>query len=168
MLDVSGFLDEVASEVKIIRHLASKITPADLEYRPTPEQRSMVELLAYLSNCSSHVVRGLVTDDWSHGEAVKADRASLTLEAFDDRMGQQETDIRSLLEPLDSAALAKPVNLPWADGVPLGASFMWPYRMLVAYRMQLFLYVKQAGHPELGTWQCWAGEDPPPKESEAE
>ena len=37
------------NEVRILLHLASKIDRANLEYRPTPKQRSIVELLKYLS-----------------------------------------------------------------------------------------------------------------------
>ena len=36
-------------EVRILLHLAGKIDPAKLDYRPTPKQRSTVELLKYLS-----------------------------------------------------------------------------------------------------------------------
>ena len=37
------------NEVRILLHLAGKIDPAKLDYRPTPKQRSIVELLKYLS-----------------------------------------------------------------------------------------------------------------------
>ena len=37
------------NEVRILLHLASKIDRAKLDYRPTPKQRSTIELLRYLS-----------------------------------------------------------------------------------------------------------------------
>ena len=37
------------NEVRILLHLASKIEPAMVDYRPTPKQRSSIELLRYLS-----------------------------------------------------------------------------------------------------------------------
>src|SRR5687767_14090774 len=37
------------NEVRILLHLASKIDRAQLDYRPTPKQRSTIELLKYLS-----------------------------------------------------------------------------------------------------------------------
>ena len=36
-------------EIKILLHLASKLEPGMLDYRPTPKQRSTLELLRYLS-----------------------------------------------------------------------------------------------------------------------
>ena len=37
------------NEVQILLHLATKIDRAKLDYRPTPKQRSTIELLRYLS-----------------------------------------------------------------------------------------------------------------------
>ena len=37
------------NEVHILLHLASKIDRAQLDYRPTPKQRSTIELVKYLS-----------------------------------------------------------------------------------------------------------------------
>ena len=37
------------NEVRILLHLASKIDRAKIDYRPTPKQRSTIELLKYLS-----------------------------------------------------------------------------------------------------------------------
>ena len=36
-------------EVRILLHLASKVEPAMLDYRPTPKQRSTLELLQYMA-----------------------------------------------------------------------------------------------------------------------
>ena len=36
-------------EVRILVHLASKVDPAKLDYRPTPKQRSILELLQYMA-----------------------------------------------------------------------------------------------------------------------
>ena len=37
------------TEVRILLHLAGKLDPPDVDYRPTPKQRSALELLRYLS-----------------------------------------------------------------------------------------------------------------------
>src|SRR5688572_28288839 len=44
-------------EVRILLHLASKIEPAVIDYRPTPKQRSTIELLRYLSIMGPQLVR---------------------------------------------------------------------------------------------------------------
>ena len=45
------------NEVRILLHLASKIEPAVIDYRPTPRQRSTIELLRYLSIMGPQLVR---------------------------------------------------------------------------------------------------------------
>ena len=43
-------------EVRILVHLCSKIDPSMLDYRPTPKQRSTMELLRYLIDHRGKVV----------------------------------------------------------------------------------------------------------------
>src|SRR6188768_1453005 len=45
----SELIGSLQNEVRILLHLASKIDRAKLDYRPTPKQRSTIELLKYLS-----------------------------------------------------------------------------------------------------------------------
>ncbi len=45
----SELISSLQHEVNILLHLASKIDRAKLDYRPTPKQRSTLELLQYLS-----------------------------------------------------------------------------------------------------------------------
>ena len=49
ILTKSEFLSSLRNEVRILLHLASKVDNAMLDYRPTPKQRSLAELLSYLS-----------------------------------------------------------------------------------------------------------------------
>src|SRR5690349_4739384 len=41
-------ISSLEHEVRILLHLISKIEPQMLDYRPTPKQRSLLELLQYL------------------------------------------------------------------------------------------------------------------------
>ena len=45
VLSKSEFISSLQDEVRILLHLASKIDRSTLDYRPTPKQRSMLELL---------------------------------------------------------------------------------------------------------------------------
>src|SRR5262245_45578867 len=45
----SELVDSLQHEVHILLHLAGKIDRAQLDYRPTPKQRSTIELLQYLT-----------------------------------------------------------------------------------------------------------------------
>src|SRR6476620_10431879 len=49
VLTKSELIGSLQNEVRILLHLASKIDRAQLDYRPTPKQRSTIELLKYLS-----------------------------------------------------------------------------------------------------------------------
>ena len=49
VLTKSELIASLQNEVRILLHLASKIDRAMLDYRPTPKQRSTIELLKYLS-----------------------------------------------------------------------------------------------------------------------
>ena len=47
--------------------------------------------------------------------------------------------------------------------LPLGAAILnGPAKWLAAYKMQLFLYAKASGAPELKTSNLWRGADPKP------
>ena len=43
-------------EVRVLLHLVSKVDSAMLDYRPTPKQRSTIELLRYLTNMGPTLV----------------------------------------------------------------------------------------------------------------
>ena len=49
-------------EVHILLHLASKIDRAQLDYRPTPKQRSTIELLKYLSVMGPALVQFILAE----------------------------------------------------------------------------------------------------------
>lgn len=42
-------ISALRTEVRILVHLAGKVDPAQLDYRPTPKQRSTLELLRYIA-----------------------------------------------------------------------------------------------------------------------
>ena len=47
------------NEVRILVHLAGKVDPKMLDYRPTPKQRSTIELLRYLVVMGPMLIRGI-------------------------------------------------------------------------------------------------------------
>src|SRR6185295_10884832 len=58
------YLNSVRSEVQVIKHLHSKVPQEKLDYRPTPKQRSLQELLNALpSNLA--LAKHVITGDWS-------------------------------------------------------------------------------------------------------
>ena len=57
VLTKSELVTSFQNEVRILLHLASKIDRAWLDYRPTPKQRSTMELLKYLSYMGPMLVK---------------------------------------------------------------------------------------------------------------
>src|SRR4029079_1013037 len=58
VLTKEELIGSLQNEVRILQHLCTKIDPAMLDYRPTPKQRSTLELLRYLSNSGAELVKG--------------------------------------------------------------------------------------------------------------
>ena len=163
MLTKEEFKRACAEEIRVIRHIATKIDPAKLDWRPSQNQRSTIELLRYLSLCGAGPVQALLKDDWGViGEYQKRAEA-LGLEGFDAAMTSQQREIESLVDGVAPSDLStRQCKLPWGVTLPLGeALFNSALRFLIAYRMQLFLYAKQSGASELNTHNAWMGIDQP-------
>src|SRR4029434_10941374 len=61
LLTTAQVIAQLQKEVQILLHLASKIDRKQLDYRPTPKQRSTIELLRYLSIMGPFLVQGART-----------------------------------------------------------------------------------------------------------
>ena len=163
VLTKSELIAALQNEVRILLHLASKIDRAQLDYRPTPKQRSTMELLKYLSVMGPHMVEGVGTgfdqEKWKAAAAAADERDfDQTLEAIaahSDRYAalltaMSDEDLRTPFDGFDGKKTTRGafiVNL-----VLCGCA---------AYRTQLFLYLKACGHDELGTANLWGGVDAP-------
>jgi hypothetical protein len=155
-------------ECDIIVHLAGKVAPDSLEYRPGPNQRSMLELLRYLSYCASGGIRSLVAADWSiYSECERASR-TMSLADFPDAMAQQKSEIAAFFEATSEDALATTQTKAPGGGIVMLGPYIFngPFKWLVAYKMQLFLYAKINGAPEIGTSNLWGGADRAPRPAE--
>src|SRR4029434_3789054 len=59
VLTKEELIASLQNEVRILLHLAGKIDRTKLDYRPTPKQRSTLELLQYLVNMGPLLVRAI-------------------------------------------------------------------------------------------------------------
>jgi hypothetical protein len=164
VLTKSELLASLQNEVRILLHLAGKIDRAKLDYRPTPKQRSTIELLRYLSMMGPALAEGIKAgrfdpDTWTAAErASEARDLDQTLAAI---AGQ--TDVyASLLADLSDTDLRATIEM-FGDSATRGA-FLVNLVLCghAAYRTQLFLYLKACGREELSTMNLWAGVDAPP------
>jgi hypothetical protein len=150
-------------EVRILLHLAGKIDRTQLDYRPTPKQRSTQELLQYLSMMGPFLVRAgkagaFDPAAWTAAEAETRRRdIDQTIAAIAAQADQYET----LLAGVSDADLRSDVTMFGTTSSLGGFLVNSVLAGCAAYRTQLFLYLKVCGQPELGTMNLWAGADAP-------
>ena len=158
VLTKAELIAALQNEVRILLHLADKIDPAKLDYRPTPKQRSTIELLRYLTMMGPHLVTAAAAgkfDEAAWGTAETATKA-MTLADTKAAIAGHAATYASALGGLSDADFRAEISLfgpPTTRGVWLVS---WVLGGCVAYRTQLFLYLKAGGREELGTMNLWA------------
>jgi hypothetical protein len=150
-------------EVHILQHLITKIDRSMLDYRPTPKQRSTLELLKYLTNMGPGLIRAAKSgtfdrDGWMEAEKVAQARDfDQTVAA----LAEQAQIYPALLADMTDADFRGEIDM-WGNKTTRGAFIV---NMVLggcaAYRTQLFLYLKACGRDELTTMNLWAGMDAP-------
>ncbi len=155
------YLKSVQKEIRIIKHLATKIPAGMGDYRPSPAQRSTVDLLQYLSASGSGTIKVLLTEDMKSSGDYNDFKASVTVENFAEKMDAQERDIMEMLAKFSDEDFKKDFDF-YGMNTKSGHLLEIVLKGFAAYRMQLFLYVKACG-AYVSTMDVWAGMDTPPK-----
>ena len=164
VLTKSELVASLQNEVRILLHLASKIQPEMIDYRPSAKQRSTLELLRYLTNMGPELVKGTKkgsfdVESWTKAtqEAEARDFAQ-TVKA----LAAQHDVYAQLIGSMSDAELRETINM---FGTPMSKGAFLVNLVLAgcaAYRTQLFLYLKACGREELSTANLWGGADPQP------
>jgi hypothetical protein len=162
MFTVQHALENFAQECMVLKHLASKLRPEDMDYRPTPGQRSTKELLGYLANSLGAQIHHICSGDSSvfTSPELKASTADTDEHNFASKLDAQEKSIHEAVHALSEEHLHEMVD---ASGVktPRFASIVNTLvAQISAYKMQLFLYMKANGHTHLVSSNLWNGKDP--------
>lgn len=166
VLSKSELLALLQNEVRVLVHLAGKVDRAKLDYRPTPKQRSTIELLKYLSVMGPAFVRAAKTGAfdvpaWTTAmqaaEARDFDQTVAAIAAHADAYtallaDMPDADFRAEMDGFDGR---KTTRGAFIVSLVLGGC--------AAYRTQFFMYLKACGREELGTMNLWDGVDPPAK-----
>ena len=164
VLTKSELIESLQNEVRILVHLAGKVEAQTRDYRPTPKQRSTIELLRYLTNMGPTLVR------YARGTQMDAAAVAEMIQAADARDFEQtlaaiaahgETYTALISEISDEDFRAETKGF---DGLPTTCGQFMVDHVLgqsAAYRMQLFLYLKACGREELNTMNLWVGMDQP-------
>lgn len=153
------------NEVRILLHLTTKIEPSMLDYRPTPKQRSTLELLRYLTFMGPSLVRAAKAGTFDAGAWTAAEKAAdtLTFEQTVAALPAQADEYARLLEGFTDAELREQVSVFGMGPATSRGAFLVTQVLsgCAAYRTQLFLYLKACGRQELSTWNLWVGMDEP-------
>jgi hypothetical protein len=152
-------------EVRILVHLISKVDPAKIDYRPSAKQRSVLELMQYMTVMAPAMTESIKSGDFSR-EAMGAiwgprDAASKAMnwEQAVAAIGRQSDEMTRMLAPWTDAEFRSEIDM-FGQNTTRGAGLV---NMVLcgyaAYRMQLFLYLKSMGREELNTMNLWGGMD---------
>jgi hypothetical protein len=165
VLTKEELIGSLQHEVRVLVHLAGKVDKSKLDYRPTPKQRSILELLQYMAIMGPLQValikagtfnREAMVDAWNPAEAaakaMSFDQAVAAIQSQSDEYagllsGWTEADFRSEVDMFGN----KTTRGSMLVNLVLSAH--------AAYRTQLFCYLKSSGREELNTMNLWMGID---------
>jgi hypothetical protein len=164
VLTKSELIGALQHEVQILLHLASKADPAMHDYRPTPKQRSVFELLRYMSIMGPELVKATKrgafdVESWTAANAAAEKRSfdetvaviAAQKDFYASQIGEMSDD--DFRTEMDVFGRSKSSKGAFMVSMVLGGH--------AAYRTQLFLYLKSCGRDELSTMNLWAAMDAP-------
>ncbi len=161
---IASLQNEVRLVVRLVVHLVNKAAPAHFDYRPSASQRSTLELIRYISMMGPTIIRWSLanTSDfeiWTRAEAASKERS---FEQAKDAIAAQRAEYADLLTELTDADFRAEVTDFDSNKTSRGA-FLTNLVLggCVAYRMQLFLYLKASSAPAINSANLWSGMDMP-------
>ena len=157
MISKEQLVDEIVRELDIMRHSGEKPTEEQLSYRPSDSQRTLIELMRYVSYVFISTAEAVVNGNQDVYKAKSEEAETLTLANFDERMKKQAEDIRALVMPLTEEQANEEVMVYMKQSRALYLLNM--LKWAAAYKLQMFLYLKASGHSKLNTMNAWAGMD---------
>ena len=85
---------------------------------------------------------------------------SVTVANFGETIDWQESEMKTIFDQFTDVNLAEEIAL-WGSTQTRSAYVLNVLKMMVGYKMQLFLYIKASGNESIGTPNVWAGMDAP-------
>jgi hypothetical protein len=147
VLTKSELIGALQNEVRILQHLTSKIDPSMVDYRPTSNQRSTIELLKYLAVMGPVLVKsalsgGFDQETWMARQTALADKDFAGTVAA---LAAHGDEYHTLLANVPDEAFRKELEM-FGQKYTAG-SFIVALVLggLAAYRTQLFCYLKACG-----------------------
>lgn len=163
MITRQEFIESFTKEIDIIRHLATKVTPAMLDYRPHEKQRSMQDLMQYLGHIFDLGTTLIVNGNSNNYMDLAKNAPTVTLVTFDHIMKDQSEHVVSMINGFSDESLTEEIEI-FGRKASRAMHMLGVMKWAVAYKMQLFLYIKACGNHDISTMNLWVGVDPSPKE----
>jgi hypothetical protein len=151
-------LDAVLHEIRICKHLHSRL-PAGMDgFKPSEPQRTTIELLRYIATCAEVSIEVALTREPKRAEEILARVAAMPSADFPAEMDRQAEYMRRRFAAwTDADLVSRIVWTPPGGEMPLFKALITTVLgFLTAYRMQLFLYARQNG-ADVGTVDNWVG-----------
>ncbi len=165
VLTKEELIASLKNEVRIFVHLLGKVEKSKLDYRPTPKQRSTLELVQYTAIMAPAQLVSIKSGDFSSeamvaiwGAAEAASKA-MSFEQAVAAIQKQSDDLATILNGWSEAEFRGELDL---FGQKNSRGYLVVNLVLcglAAYRMQLFCYLKASGREELNTINLWMGKD---------
>lgn len=165
VLTKEELIASLQNEVRIFVHLAGKADKAKLDYRPTPKQRSTLELVQYVAIMAPAQIPSIKSGDFSREAmmatwgAAEAAAKAMSFEQAVAAIQKQSDDLAAMLNSWSEAEFRGEVDL---FGQKSSRGYLVVNLVLcglAAYRTQLFCYLKASGREELNTFNLWMGKD---------
>jgi hypothetical protein len=167
VLTKDELIGSLRHEVRILLHLASKVDPAKLDYRPTPKQRSILELLQYMAIMGPTQIAVIKTGIFNRATLSAAWRPAesagkaMTFDLAISAIRNQSDDYVRLLSDWTEADFRAEIDM-FGNKSTRGRELVnLVLAGHAAYRTQLFCYLKSCGREDLSTMNLWAGIDAP-------
>ncbi len=164
MYSKQNLVASLSNEFRVIRHLITKMPEGAMDYKPTEKQRTTLELLQYLSIVAPATIDCVYQGDTKAFMPYVEISKTVTADNFSEIFDRHEKLAHEILEKFTDETLHEKINLfnmgEMTKGVYLVETIL---KWIVAYKMQLFLYIKAAGNTSIGTSNLWGGMDTPPK-----
>ena len=164
VLTKAELIASLQNEVRILLHLAGKLDATSVDYRPTPKQRSTLELLRYLTTSGPALIQ------YAKGQPMDADAIAEATRVANSRDFEETVAALTALSDQYAELLADLSDddlrgeIMWVDGSRISRGLFlvnYVFGQAAQYRLQLFLYLKASGRDELNTMNLWLGADVP-------
>jgi len=148
-------------EIHVLTHLCTKIQPEMVDYRPTPKQRSTIELLRYLTVMGPALVPSIKAGafDANLWTSLDARAKEMSFTEIEKDLAGQADFYATAIGAFTSEELRGEIEL-FGNKCTRGVALInFVVAGHAAYRTQLFCYLKSCGREELNTMNLWAGVD---------